>query len=86
VSIHGVKTAASLTAGATYVLVSSASDARESAAGICEPQACHTDRDSAHGYTAPNGQLRGVPSESPAMPSASRSRAVRPERLPPAAT
>ena len=38
-----------------------ACDARARAAGICEPQACHSDRDSAHGYTAPKGQLRVVP-------------------------
>ena len=55
----------------------SACDARARAAGICEPQACHSDRDRAHGYTAPKGQVRVVPSESMAMPSASWLSAVR---------
>ena len=42
----------------------SACDARERAAAICEPQACQSERDRAHGYTAPKGQLRVVPAES----------------------
>ena len=66
--------------------MSSAWDARESAAGIWEPHACHSDRDRAHGYTAPKGQVRAVPSESIAMPSASWVSAVRAASLPPAST
>jgi hypothetical protein len=87
VSRYGVNVAASTTAGARRSGRCSTLAARASAAGICAPQPCHIDRDSAHGRTAPYGQfLVDVPGDIAAMPSASRPSAVRASRPPPADT
>ena len=61
----------SSTAGSSSDPSPSTSDATASAAGICEPQACHIDRDFAHGRTAPYGQESTSPADISAIPSAS---------------
>ena len=86
VSNRGVKAAASATAGRSSRGSFSAVAAAASAEGICAPHACQNDRDSAHGRTAPYGQVSASPPPRAAMPSASRASAVRAERGPPART
>ena len=58
----------SSTAGSSSDPSPSTSDATASAAGICEPQACHIDRDFAHGRTAPYGQESTSPADISAIP------------------
>src|SRR6188472_1549323 len=49
----GVNDDESSSAGSSSDPSPSTSDATASAAGICDPQACHIDRDFAHGRIAP---------------------------------
>ena len=57
-----------------------------SAEGIWAPQACHSDRDNAHGRIAPYGQVRVFPPPISAIPAASRASATRAVAGPPART
>jgi hypothetical protein len=87
VSRYGVNVAASRSAGSRRSGLRSTVAARASAAGICAPQPCHIDRDTAHGRIAPYGQFAadGLGAMA-AMPSASLPRAVRAFPPPPAVT
>ena len=71
-----MKTAVSATAASTSDASPRVWDATASAAGICEPHACHIERDSAHGRIAPYGHCCASPADMAAMPSASWRSAV----------
>src|SRR3569833_542232 len=86
VSRCGGNTAAAATAGPSRRGRPSAVAARASAEVICVPQACQSERDTAHGRIAPYGQWRASPAPLAAMPVASRSSAVRAGGGPPAVT
>ena len=58
-------------------------EARLSAAGICEAQACQLARESAQGWRPPKGQVRASPPKSCAMPSPSWRSTRRDWRVPP---